>query len=189
MQRIILVHGWGGDPNKDWFPWGKNKLEEKGFAVFTPEMPETDYPKINTWVEKLKEVVGEIRKDDIFIGHSIGCQAVERYLQTLPGNTKLDQVILIAPWVILTDETFIEMGEDESVVKEWYDEPIDYKKIKNMASWTAVFSDDDPFVKYKDNYKVYKEKLGARIILKSGQGHFSNEQGIGEIPFLLELLK
>jgi len=189
MTRILLVHGWGGNPNIDWFPWAKKELAENGFEVIAPEMPDPEYPKIETWVSKISEVIGEVRNDDIFIGHSIGCQAIERYLQTLPDTTKLAKVILIAPWVVLTRKTFDEMGENEEVVKSWYEEPIDYEKIRNMAKWTAVFSDDDPFVKYEDNFEVYRDKLGAEIIAKSKQGHFAGEQGITEIPFLMDLIK
>lgn len=186
--RIFLIHGWGGNPNIDWFPRAKKKLELKGYEVIVPEMPEPDYPKIRPWVNKLNEVIGEARKDDIFVGHSIGCQAIERYLQTLPDDTKVDKVILIAPWIVLTSNTFEEMGENEEVVKSWYHELIDYEKIKNMAKWTAVFSDDDPFVNYEDNYKVYKDKLNAEIILKNKQGHFAQEQGIADVPFLYKLI-
>lgn len=189
MNRIVLVHGWGGNTQIDWFPWAKKVLGDKGYEVVLPEMPNPDYPEIDSWVNKIKEVVGEIRSDDIFIGHSIGCQAVERFLQTLSADTKLDKVILIAPWVVLTRKTFEEMGENEEVVESWYREPIDYEKIKGMAKWTAVFSDDDPFVTYEDNYKVYRDKLSADIIVKNNQGHFAGEQGVTEIPFILDLLK
>jgi len=187
-KRVIIVHGWGGSPQKDWLPWAKSLLEGKGYEVIVPEMPDTDYPKIKPWVDKLKETVGEIRESDILVGHSIGCQAVERYLQTLSADTRLDKVILIAPWVTLTRKTFEEMGEDEEVVRAWYEEPIEYEKIKNMTQWTAVFSDDDPFVNYEDNFRVYRDKLGAEIRLKTGQGHFASEQGVNTVPFLLELL-
>lgn len=188
MSRVFLIHGWGGNPLIDWFPWAKKNLKEKGYEVIVPEMPDADYPKITPWVNKLTDTVGNIQNNDIFIGHSIGCQAVERYLQTMSEDTRLDKVILIAPWVILTKKTFEEMGENEEVVEPWYKTPIDYRKIAKMAKWTAVFSDDDPFVNYNENYKIYKEKLVAKIILKKNQGHFSQEQGITKIPFLLELL-
>jgi len=188
-MRVILVHGWGGNPNIDWFPWAKKELKEKGYEVFTPEMPDPEYPKIEPWVNKISEVVGEIRPNDIIVGHSIGCQATERCLQTLSADTRLAKVILIAPWIVLTRKTFEEMGENEEVVKSWYEEPIDYEKIKDMAKWIAVFSDDDPFVNYEDNFKVYRDKLGAEIIIKSNKGHFAGEQGITETPFLMDLIK
>lgn len=76
-MRIVLVHGWGGSTQTDWFPWAKKVLEDKGYEVVLPEMPNPDYPKIDSWTNKLKEVIGKVKSDDIFIGHSIGCQAIE----------------------------------------------------------------------------------------------------------------
>lgn len=189
MSRVFIVHGWGGSPNGDWIQWAKGKLEGMGYEVFVPEMPDTEHPKIVSWVGKLSETVGVPRPDDIFIGHSIGCQTIERYLQTLPLGTKVQKVILVAPWVVLTERTFTEMGEDRSVISEWYEKLINYEKIRLMAGeWIAVFSDNDPFVDYQENYPVYQDKLGAEILLKKSQGHFSSEQGVYEISFLLDLV-
>jgi len=188
VSRIFLIHGWTGRNNKDWFPWVKVEFEKSGYKVIAPEMPEPDYPRIELWVQKLKEVVGEVRPDDIFIGHSIGCQAIERYLQTLPEDTKLDKVILVAPWVVLTEAALDDPEQDYKIVAPWYNEPIDYDKIRKMASeWIAVFSDDDPWVSYEANNKIYRDKLGARIILEKGKGHFTQEQGVREFPSLLEI--
>jgi len=184
-----MVHGWGGGPEVDFFPWAKEEFTKRGFEVIAPEMPDSEYPKIDLWVQKLADVAGAPRMDDIFIGHSIGCQAIERYLETLPMGTKVQKIIFIAPWVVLTDRTFIEMGEDKSVVRQWLEKPINYEKIKPMAgSWTAVFSDNDSFVAYEQNYKIYQDKLGAKVILEKSQGHFSSEQGVDKIPFLLDLV-
>ncbi len=189
MSRIFLIHGWTGGSDKDWFPWAKKQLEIKGYEVFVPDMPEPDYPKIKPWVEKLGDVVNKPRTDDIFIGHSIGCQAIERYLQTLPEEIKIDKVILIAPWIILANEALDDLENDNKIVEPWYNEPIDYEKIKKMAKWTAVFSDNDPWVSFKDNYKVYKDKLGAKIILEKGKGHFTKEDGVGEFPSILGIVR
>lgn len=185
-----MIHGWGGGPEIDFFPWAKEELTKMGFEVVTPEMPDSNYPKIDFWIKKLADTAGTPREDDILIGHSIGCQTIQRYLETLPTGTKVQKIILIAPWTVLTERTFTEMGEDRSVVAEWLEKPINYEKIKPMTdSWTAVFSDDDPFVDYEQNYRVYQDKLGAKIILEKSQGHFSSEQGVDKIPFLLDLVK
>lgn len=189
MPRIFIIHGWGGSPQGDWMPWAKKALEEKGFEVHVPEMLDTEHPKIKPWIDKLQETIGEIKPDDIFIGHSIGCQTVLRYLQTLPENTKVGKVILIAGWVSLTPFATRE-PEDKLIVKPWFETPINYLKVKNSArKFIAVFSDNDPMVPYEENAKTYKEKLGAEIILKKGMGHFSQDEGVKEIPFLLELIE
>lgn len=187
MSRVFLIHGWTGRNDKDWFPWVKDKFEKSGYEVVAPEMPNPDYPVIETWVNKLKEVVREVKPNDIFIGHSIGCQAIERYLQTLPAETTLDKVILVAPWVTLTEAALDDPDQDNKIVAPWYHEPIDYDKIKKMARWIAIFSADDPWVSYEENKEIYRDKLNAKIVLENGKGHFTQEQGVREFPLLLEI--
>lgn len=184
VKRVFIIHGWGGSPQRDWTPWAKNVLEERGFEVFVPKMPDTDNPIIGKWVTYLDKAVGEIDNDTIFIGHSIGCQTILRYLETLPGGKKCKKVILIAPWM-----TLINLKEDEKpIAKLWEETPIDFEKVKIRAGkFIAVFSDDDPVVPYKENAKVFKQKLGAEIITKRKMGHFSQDEGFKEIPFLLDL--
>ncbi|OGM04157.1 hypothetical protein A2112_02105 [Candidatus Woesebacteria bacterium GWA1_42_12] len=64
-----------------------------------------------------------------------------------------------------------------------------FEKVKIKAEkFIAVFSDDDPVVPYKENLKVFKEKLEAETITKHKMGHFSQDEGFTEIPFLLDLL-
>lgn len=144
MERVFLIHGWTGRPNRDFFPWAKDKLQEEGYEVFVPELPDPDYPKIKPWVEKIGEVVGKPHITDIFIGHSLGCKGVLHYLQTLPEETKIKKVILIAGFEKLKDAAF-EVLEDWDIFKPWEKALIDYGKIKKMtSSYIALFSDNDP---------------------------------------------
>ena len=181
MQRVFLIHGWGGSPQNDWMPWAKKALTEKGFEVFVPEMPDTENPKIGPWVSKLAETVGKIRPDDILIGHSIGCLTVLRFLETLKDGEKVAKVILIAPWHYLT----LDENENLAIAELWIKTPIDYEKIKSKAyKIITVFSEDDPWVPYQKNLEFFKEKLDPEVVTKNGMGHFN----MSEIPFLLELI-
>src|SRR3989344_3925551 len=90
MKRAFIIHGWGGNPEEGWFPWAKRELEKKGFEVHVPTMPdayEKEQPTIHGRVGIIREVVGQPEKDTYFIGHSIGCQSIDRYLETLPAET------------------------------------------------------------------------------------------------------
>jgi uncharacterized protein len=189
MQRVFLIHGWTGSPTNDWFPWAKESIKKMGYEVFVPEMPDSAYPKIVPWVEKIKETVDKPRVDDIFIGHSLGCMGILHYLQTMPKDTKIGKVILIAGFENLMDASF-EALDDWDTFKPWKRASINYGRIKDMTkSWTALFSDDDPYVSYEDNYKIFESKLGAKIILEHGMGHFAQESGVRSLPILLELVK
>ena len=59
MKRIFGIHGWEGSPNYGWWPWFKKSLEEKGFEVSVPQMPNAAHPKMDEWLEHLKKIVGK----------------------------------------------------------------------------------------------------------------------------------
>lgn len=181
-----MIHGWGGSPEGDWFPWAKEALAKRGYEVYVPEMPETKHPKIKAWLGKLKDTVGEVRPDDIFVGHSIGTSTVLRYLGTLKDRQKIDKAILIAPWQYLT----LDEGESEEDAVPWMTSPIDYEKIKTKARRiVAIFSRNDPWVPMKKNLEFFKEKLIPEIVIKEGVGHFTEGEGLTKLPFLLKLIE
>lgn len=83
MKRIFIVHRWEGGPNDDWRPWVKRELVKLGYETAIPQMPDADAPIIEKWVSHLAGLVGTPDKETFFIGHSIGCQTILRYLETL----------------------------------------------------------------------------------------------------------
>lgn len=186
MRRIIIIHGWGGSPEKDWMPWAKSEFEKRGYDVLIPEMPDPDKPEMRAWVLRLASLLDLVDEDTVFIGHSVGCQTILRYLEGLPEGQKVGQVICVAGWFKLTGLE----PEEEPIAKPWFDTPLDFKKIRNKVdSFVAIFSDNDPYVPYEENAKTYADKLGAEIILQQGMGHFSEDFGVTELPVLLELLE
>lgn len=43
-KRVFLIHGWEGYPEEGWRPWLKKELEQRGFTVIVPAMPDTATP-------------------------------------------------------------------------------------------------------------------------------------------------
>ncbi|MEK7653470.1 MAG: alpha/beta fold hydrolase [Patescibacteria group bacterium] len=184
MKKVVIIHGWGADPNSDWFPWLKGKLEERGFSVFVPAMPNTDNPKIKEWVDFLKDNLSPLDEDTYLIGHSIGCQTIMRYLGSFE-EAKVVGIILVAPWFSLMN---LEEGEEE-IAKPWLETPIDFEKVKRATeNIIALFSDNDSVVPI-DNEKKIKEVLGAKTIIYKNKGHFNAEDGVKELPEILEFIK
>jgi len=186
-KRVFIVHGWGGNPDEGWFPWLKKELEKRNFKVEVPAMPGTEHPKIETWVPYLAKLVKKADKDTYFVGGSIGCQTILRYLETNAG--KIGGVVFVAGWVSLAPKA-MPTKEDKKIAKPWLETPIDFGKIKKTTkNFTAVFSDNDPYVPM-ENIDIYRKKLGAKIIIEKKKGHFSGEDNITELPIVLnELLK
>lgn len=183
MKKVYLIHGWGGnDSSEGWFGWLKDELRKKKIKITGFNMPNTNYPKIKEWVDFLKENIKEkdLNKETYFIGHSIGCQAILRYLEQLPENIKIGGCVFVAGWFNLKKETY-EVEEDRKIAGPWLETSIDLKKVKKHTNnFLAIFSDNDPYVPLSDS-EIFKEKLNAKIIIKHNEGHFNETQEIKEI--------
>lgn len=188
MKRVFIVHGWGGDSKGDWIVWLKKELEAKGFEVSAPDMPDTWHPKISEWVGRLNELVGTADGDTYFVGHSIGCQAIMRYLEKLPENEKIGGALFVAGWFNLTDETWDDEGYMPEIANQWINTPIDFGKIKKHTNKIVLInSDDDPYVPLSDA-ELFKNNLGAEIIMLKNKGHITGEDGFTELPEALQEL-
>jgi predicted alpha/beta hydrolase family esterase len=183
-KRVFLVHGWGGSPDSGWFPWLKSELEEKGFEVHALAMPNTEFPIIDEWVGFLKKTIGAVDKDVYFLGHSIGCQTIMRFLQDAAGQYA-GGVLFVAGWINLQG---LETQEENEIAKPWLETPIDYGEVRLAAGKvTAIFSANDPYVPLTDSV-LFKEKLGAKILVENNAEHFNNPTEARKNIILNELL-
>jgi len=162
------VHRWSGGPSDDWRPWLKKELEARGYEVLNPEMPDMDTPVIEKWVRRLVEVVGTPDADTYFIGHSIGCQAILRYLETV--DTPVGGAIFVAGWFNLKN---LEDAETEKIAKPWIETPIDMAKIKRVLPKSVlIISDNDPYDAFEENKRKFGE-IAARCVVLPNAGHIT----------------
>lgn len=186
-KRVFIIHGWDGHPKEGWFPWLKKELEKKGFAVSVPQMPDAGSPRISNWVPKVKEIVGTPDKDTYLVGHSMGCQTIARYLESLPESKKIGGAVFVAGFF----KRLTNIGadpEEQEIVKHWLQTPLNLEKVKDRVNKSiAIFSNDDPFVPL-DNQNDFRDKLGTKIIIEHNKGHINEEIGIKELPSALNAL-
>lgn len=185
MKNVYIIHSWGGSPNEQLHKWLKHELQKKRYEIIAPEMPNPEHPIINDWVNKLTEVVNNPHKDVILVGHSIGCQTILRYLEKLNTLDRVGGVVLIAPWLTLKN---LESDEEWLIAKPWIETSISFASvIKHTPKITAIFSDNDPFVPF-ENKKLFEQKFGAESIIEHKKGHFTEEDGVFELPSALEAI-
>lgn len=186
-RRAFIIHGWDGYSEEAWMPWLKNELEQGGFTVIAPNMPQPDRPSIETWVPKLADIVGQPDEKTYLIGHSMGCQTILRYAAGLNRDQKIGGAVLVAPgfrWDGIEEE-----GEDVmAIVQPWLKTPIDVERVRQVIpNITAIMSDNDPY-----NALAYnKERLAefhAKIIVEHNRGHYSADSGITELPAAREAI-
>ena len=187
MKNIYIVHCWDGTKEDGWYPWVDESLTNDGNVVYRFNMPNTNNPKIEEWVSFLGKQVKELNQNTFFIGHSIGCQTILRYLESI-DIVKIGGIILVAPWLELLPEA-VSDEESFNTAKPWLTTPIDFEKVKKFTNnITCIFSDNDYFVPINQKEK-FEKLLGAKTIVVHNKGHISGEDGVSELPEIIELLK
>lgn len=187
MKRVFLIHCWEGTKEDGWYPWLDKELNSNETEVIRFNMPNTEAPDIRKWVDTLKNRVDTLDENTYFIGHSIGCQTILRYLQE-QEITNIGGILLVAPWLELLPKAI----EDEvslKIAKPWLEKDIDFEKIKHFTTNIyCIFSDDDYFVPI-NQATYFKEKINSINTIVTNKGHISAEDGIYELDEILEQSK
>ncbi len=176
-KKAILIHGWDGYPEEGWRPWLKDELEKQNFEVIVPAMPNSAKPKMNEWLKHLEEIVGHPDGSYYFVGHSLGCITILRYLESLDKDVNIGGVVSVAGFTS-------NLGFDE--LDTFFQSKINWNKIKSYCkNFVAIHSDNDPYVSlhYAD---FFKDNLDAEVIIENNKKHFSGEDNINELPSALE---
>ena len=184
-KRAYIVHGWDGNSREGWFLWLAQELRKKGFDVTVLSMPDPGKPDIERWVAYLKEIIPYPDTQSYFIGHSIGCQTILRYLEALPARVRIGGAVFVAGWTSLTN---LESNEEKAIARPWIERLINFEKVRTHSThFFALFSENDPYVP-RENEHVFKKQLGAEIKREKNRGHFSGSDGVTRLPVILEKL-
>src|SRR3989344_2698667 len=161
MKRVFIVHGWGGNPSSGWVPWLRNALEARGYQVNAPIMPNADAPVIKDWVKHLTDIVGTPDKETYFVGHSIGCQTILRYLETV--DKPVGGAVFVAGWFNLEN---LESDKVKQIAKPWIEIPINMEKVKSvLPKSTLIISETDPFECFEENRQKFGKTISFVTIL------------------------
>jgi predicted alpha/beta hydrolase family esterase len=187
-KRAFIIHGYQGYPEEAWLPWLKSELEKTGYDASLPRMPNPDAPVISDWIGFISGLVGEPDTGTVLVGHSIGGQAVIRYLEILGASGKAVGItVLVATifpsWPAPGDPA----GKiDDKVLTPWFTTGVDPAKVRKAAGrCTVILSDDDPYMPLAEAKPGFETGLHARIVIEHGKGHMNDESGIIDLPSAL----
>ena len=75
----------------------------------------------------------------------------------------------------------------EEIAKPWVDTPIDFESLKmKTTNYVAILSDNDPWVPMDTTKKQFEKSMGAKVIIEHHKGHFTEEDGITEVPMVIK---
>lgn len=184
MKNALILHGTGGNSKENWFGWLKKQLEDDGWQVWVPDLPQADKPNIERYNQYLlTNTKLQLNKDSIIIGHSSGAVAILGLLEALPDNIAIDTCYLVGAF---KDDLNWE------ALEELFLKPFNFEKIKTKAKrFVFIHSDNDPYCPL-EHAKYLSAKLGGELIIVPGQKHFSvgtMGEAYTKFPLLLEKIR
>lgn len=183
VKNALILHGTDGSPESNWFMWLKEQLENDGYKIWLPQLPNSKEPDP---VEYNKLLLNnpefQFNEQTIIIGHSSGAVAALHLLQNLPLNTQIEKCYLVSAFID-------NLGWDS--LDKLFVEPIDFNRLKNNCDkFVIIHSDNDPYCPLEHAQKLVKE-LDGELVVIPGQGHFNTEFGpqYSKFPELLNLVR
>ncbi len=171
--KIIFIPGnGGGNTFEGFFPYIKEKLQDKAEIISPGIYPDAKLARAQYWLPYLEELgVGE---NTILVGHSSGAIAAMRYAET----HKILGTVLVAGY-------YTNLGMQEEIISGYFDKPWDWESIKNNQKFIIQFNSiNDSFIPIEEAHYV-RDKLNTDYF-ESNQGHFYPQE---TFPELIESIK
>jgi predicted alpha/beta hydrolase family esterase len=183
--RVFIIHGYLSHPEEAWLPWLKRELEQRGCSVSLPAMPHPDHPVISEWIDFIAALIGEPDNETLIVGHSLGCQAVLRYLESVSAGKSVRKAILVAGTFPIqrTAEEALKTAGGDRVLLPWFSTGVDASKVKAAAGeCTVILSDNDPYIDLPVAIATFRAALNPTLITVPGGGHFNEDDHWMELP-------
>lgn len=181
QNTIYIVHGFDSAANKNWFEWLEKKLVADGNEVKIFTMPNPQNPTLQEWTKAIKEQAVKLDENTYFVGHSLGCISILRYIEGLDLKTKIGGIVLVSgfdkPLSILP------------VLDPFVAKPLDSNKIVSIVKKRIVISAKDDQIVPTEFSKALATKLKAKFIQTPKGNHFMDSDGFKELPIAYEALK
>jgi len=176
--HYVLLHGYGGDSNSNFFPKLKATLEAQGHTVYLPDLPNTDQPNVEEQADFVLAGT-EITENTIIAGHSHGGPVAMRILEKI--DTEIEKMIVLDGFI---RPEFVDARRE--AVEKSHGWEFDVEKIKNNAREIVVVADNQFPIIGEEQHKEMAQIFDAGFVRAKAQArHFMSADEL-EIEALFE---
>jgi predicted alpha/beta hydrolase family esterase len=185
MKTALILHGTDGSPELIWIPWLKAKLEEKGYSVWAPLLPNNHYPNRETYGKFLLEenAEGHDLTDAIIIGHSSGAVETLNLLDD-ERTPHLKLAVMVGAWAGGKPNGYDTNEQFEHLFPE---NGFQFNTMRQKADHIAfLHGDDDPWCPLEQAQFLAKS-LDVPITVVPNGAHLGKNKP--ELPELWQIIE
>lgn len=180
-MNTVIFHGTDDKAGSYWQAWLKTELENSGYTVKMPYLPQLNHEPIEETLKKVLQVY-HFDENTVLVGHSAGVSLILSILEHI--ETQIAQSVMVAGPAYISDNMPV---QDNPAIQSSYNWP----RIKSHAKdFVFINSVNDPWgCDDKHGRKMFNE-LGGTLIIKN-EGHMGStkfNQPYKEFPLLKFLI-
>ena len=181
QKQVCIIHGYDAHPNKHWFVDLSHWLKDLGYDTLIPAMPNPSNPTPTQWVQTLTKTLPNPSKHTYIIGHSLGCIASLRYVESVSDSTTLGGIVLVSGFY----KPLAHLSELDSFTNA----PLNCEKIIRLAPKRIVIAAHDDEIVPLDSTKDLANAIQAEFIAVQKGGHFMESDGFSTFPLMKQTLQ
>lgn len=182
IEDAFIFHGTCGWPERNWFPWLKDRLMEIGIRTIVPRLPTPEGQSVANWRAAIAAYMADIGPQTLLIGHSSGANFILHLLETL--ERPVAHAVLVGMPIAQTG-----IADIDALNESFFNHAFAWDKITaNSKGFSLWHGDDDPYVALSQAQEAAR-RLGAPLAVVRGGGHLNQDSGYTEFPEILDLLK
>jgi uncharacterized protein len=181
--RFIIIHGSGGYPGKNWFPWLAENLSRDGATTIVPAFPTPVNQQLDKWLDVFDKQVGKLDERTVLVGHSLGVLFIFRLLER--SDTLIEAAFLVGG--LANRKLGIE--KFDSINTSFYEGDLDWSRIRSHSRAFYVYhSDNDPYIPLTLGLEL-AVNLETDLYIVHNAGHMNVDSGYTKFDRLLADIK
>lgn len=166
MPRAFVVHGTGGSPDGNWFPWLADELEARGIETRVPAFPTPEDQRRETWLDAFAPHLPDVDRDTVFVAHSVGPAFVLNLLER--EGVEARACFFVAGFTGLLGH-----AEFDPLNESITDREFDFDAVRDACdSFRCYHARDDPYVPVEKAVELARG-LSADLVVAERGGHLN----------------
>ncbi len=172
MQKILLLHGWGGSDYPHWQSWLAGEVAKAYGCICFPLLHNPHFPSKKRLMRQILEIMKSFAPDTV-ICHSLAC-TLWFHLCEAGEIPHVRRLLLVAP-----PANSCHIG----TIRKFFPFPI--PRDLHAKEATLITSTDDPYMS-QEEAKALQKSLGIEMMVLEDAGHINDKSGFGPWPWALE---
>jgi len=173
MNRVLILHGWGGSDHPHWQSELASEIAKNYGTVSFPLLDNCHFPSKNRWLKQVKKLLEE------FNPHTVVCHSLANTLWFWlceENIIEVERLFMVAPPSLSTTE---------QTIKSFF--PCKIPQNICARKVHLIVSDNDPWIELEEA-KAMAEAINAHYTIIKNGGHLNADSGFGKWEFIEELV-